>query len=140
MTVSTRPGAGSGAIGTSGAARRRNPVEQVITGIVNGVVVPVTGVIPALASSGILLLAFGALWVAFGAGLVLNEGGVDTVWHWIGSQNIIVQGIAWLLFLPVVAGLWVWESSWPLFARLVVVASLAGWNLLVFVPGGTPKG
>ncbi len=115
-------------------------MEQVISTVVNGVVVPVTGVIPVLASSGILLLVFGAMWLAIGAGLVLNQGGVDAAWQWIGSQHLLVQGIAWLLFLPVVAGLWVWESGWPLVARLVIVASLAGWNLLVFLPGGTPKG
>lgn len=114
-------------------------MEQVITSIVDGIVVPVTGVIPVLASSGVLFLAFGALWVLFGAGLVLNQGGIDAAWHWIGSQNILVQGLAWLLFLPVVAGLWVWETGWPLVARLVIVAGLAGWNLLVLLPASGPR-
>jgi hypothetical protein len=40
----------------------------------------------------------------------------------------------WLLFLPVVIGLWIWESTWPLVVRLVLVVSVAGWNLLVFLP------
>jgi hypothetical protein len=119
--------------------RRQNPMEQLINGVVNGVVVPVTGVIPVLASSGILLLAFAAMWLAFGLGIVANQGGVDAVWQWIGSQHVIVKGIAWLLFLPVVAGLWVWESGWPMAARIIVVAGLAGWNLLVLLPQNSPK-
>jgi hypothetical protein len=140
MAITVEPKAVSRSETGNDQGRRSGPVEQVISAVVDGVVVPVTGVIPVLASSGILLLAFGALWVVFGAGLVWNQGGVDAVWHWIGSQNLLVQGIAWLLFLPVVAGLWVWESGWPLAARLVVVAGLAGWNVLIFLPGGTPKG
>jgi hypothetical protein len=115
-------------------------VEQIITAVVDGIVVPVTGTIPWLVSSGVLLLVFGGLWVAFGAGIVLNQGGVDQVWHWIGSQHIVVQGIAWLLFLPVLAGLWVWETGWPLVARLVVVGGLAFWSILIFLPRSTPQG
>jgi hypothetical protein len=38
--------------------------------------------------------------------------------------------------LPVVIGLWVWESSWPLLVRLTVVIGVASWSLLVFLPKG----
>jgi hypothetical protein len=30
-------------------------------------------------------------------------------------------------------GLWVWDTTWPLVVRLVV-AGIAGWNLLIFLP------
>jgi ribose/xylose/arabinose/galactoside ABC-type transport system permease subunit len=119
--------------------RRQGLVEQVITGLVNGIVVPVTSVIPFLVTSGIMFVVFAALWVAFGAGLVLNQGGVDQAWEWIRSLPLIAQAVVWLLFLPVAAGLWIWESSWPLVVRLVLVAGLAGWNLLVFIPRSTPS-
>ena len=42
--------------------------------------------------------------------------------------------MVWLLFLPVVGGLWVWETTWPLFLRLVIVLGLGAWNILVFLP------
>jgi len=29
-------------------------------------------------------------------------------------------------------GLWIWETSWPFVLRVVLVAGLAGWNLLIF--------
>ncbi|MDH5244043.1 MAG: hypothetical protein OEX05_08930, partial [Chloroflexota bacterium] len=56
---------------------------------------------------------------------------------WIGGLPLIVQGVAWLLFLPVVGALWVWETSWPIVLRLVIVASLAGWSLMIFLPRPT---
>ena len=40
---------------------------------------------------------------------------------------------SWLL-LPVVAGLWVWETSWPFLVRLVLVGGLAFWNIVMFLP------
>jgi len=52
----------------------------------------------------------------------------------IRDLPLIVQAVAWLLFLPVMVGLWVWETTWPLIVRLLVVLGLAGWNLLVFLP------
>ena len=42
--------------------------------------------------------------------------------------------MVWVLFLPVMAGLWVWETTWPLAVRVLVIVSVAGWNLLVFLP------
>jgi len=38
----------------------------------------------------------------------------------------------WLLFLPVMIGLWIWETSWALILRVALIVSLAGWTLLVF--------
>jgi hypothetical protein len=34
----------------------------------------------------------------------------------------------------VVAGLWVWETTWPFIVRVVLVAGLAWWNLFMFLP------
>jgi hypothetical protein len=121
-------------IGPRGPEGSRSRMEQVISTVVDGIIVPVTGVIPVLLSSGILFLLFAALWVAFGAGLILNQGGLDAAWAWIGDLPLIVQGVAWLLFLPVVAALWAWETSWPLVVRLVLVVGLAGWSLMIFLP------
>jgi hypothetical protein len=47
---------------------------------------------------------------------------------------LILQAVVWLLFLPVMAGLWIWESTWPVAVRLLLVAGIAGWNLLIFLP------
>lgn len=134
MTASATSGTGPGSMEVTKTERRQGPVEQVITWLVDGIIVPVTGVIPVMASSGVLFLVFAALWLAMGAGIVWNQGGIDAAWQWIGSLPLVVQAVVWLLFLPVVAGVWVWETSWPYVVRLVLVGGLAGWNLLMFLP------
>lgn len=102
--------------------------------LINWVVLPVTRVIPFLVSSGILLVAFAALWVAFGAALVASPAALDDAWRTLVGLPLPIQGLAWLLLLPLPAGLWVWGTDWPLTVRLVLIAAIAGWNLLVFVP------
>jgi hypothetical protein len=81
-----------------------------------------------------VFLLFAALWVGFAAALIWSQGSLDQTWEWIRGQHIVVQGVVWLLFLPVVAGLWVWETSWPLIARLVLVAGLGFANVVAFFP------
>lgn len=87
-----------------------------------------------LAGTGVLFVAFAGLWVAFGAAVIWSQGSLDAAWQWIRGLPLLVQGLVWLLFLPVVIGLWIWETTWPLVVRLVLVAGVAGWNLLVFLP------
>ena len=113
-------------------------MDTVITTLVDGVLVPlldlIVAPIPYLASSGILLLAFAAAWVAFGAALVRDPSRIDRSWRRLRSLPLVVQALAWLLLLPVIAGAWVWRTSWPRLARLTLIGGLAGWNLLVFLP------
>lgn len=79
-------------------------------------------------------IVFAVLWAAFAIAVVWNQGSLDQTWEWIRSLPLLAQGVLWLLFLPVVAGLWVWEASWPLVVRLVVVGGLGFVNLYVFFP------
>ncbi len=113
-----------------GTDRRRNPMEQIIdtaaTGLGNGV--------GWLAESGALFVIFVVLWIAFGAGIVWSQGGLDEVWQTVNELPLVVRLGAWVLFLPVMAGLWIWETTWPLVVRLVLIGGVAGWNLLVFLP------
>ena len=113
-------------------------MNTLITTLVDGVLVPlvnaITAPLPFLASSGILLLVFGGLWVAFAAALVREPARIDAAWRRVRSMPIVVQALAWLLFLPLLAGVYVWRRTWPRVARLTLVGSLAGWNLLMFLP------
>jgi hypothetical protein len=101
-------------------------IETVATGLGNSVAW--------MAESGILFVVFALVWVVFAAGLIWSQGSVDQAWQSIRDLPLIVQVVVWVLFLPVMVGLWVWETSWPLVVRLLVVISIAGWNLLVFLP------
>ena len=83
------------------------------------------------------VLAFGVfavLWLAFGYAIVASQGSLDDAWRWIRELPLAGQLVVGLLTLPVTVGLWVWETSWPLIVRLVVVAGLGTWNLAVFFP------
>jgi hypothetical protein len=105
-------------------------IETLASGIGNG--------IGFLAETGILFVVFAAMWLAFGIGLVWGQGSLDTAWQTIRAMPLVAQLVLWVLFLPVMAGLWVWETTWPLVLRLVVVVGLAGWNLIIFLPKALP--
>jgi hypothetical protein len=74
------------------------------------------------------------LWVAFAAALIFNHGALDTVWHWLLGLPLILKVILWVLFLPVMVGLWIWESDWALWLRLLLVIVIAVGNLAAFSP------
>ena len=106
--------------------RRRTVIDTIATGLGNG--------IGWMAERGILFALFAVLWIAFAGGLVLSQGSIDQAWTSIRGLPLIVQVVVWILFLPVMIGLWVWETSWPLVVRLVLVAGVAAWNLFMFLP------
>jgi hypothetical protein len=105
-------------------------MERLIESLANGV----GNAIGFAAETGILFVVFAALWLVFGAALIWSQGTLDAAWAWVRSLHILGQAALWLLFLPVMAGLWAWELSWPILVRLLLVGGLAGWNLLVFLP------
>jgi hypothetical protein len=113
-------------------------VDTLITALVEGVLVPlivvITAPVPFLVESGALLLVFGALWIALAVALVRQPSRVDAAWRRVRSWPLVVQGLVWLLFLPVLAAVWTWRRSWPRVARLALMGGLAGWNLLMFLP------
>ena len=63
-----------------------------------------------------------------------NPAALDEAWRSLAQLPLPLQAVVWLLFMPVMVGLWVWGSDWPVVLRLVLIAAIAGWNLLVFVP------
>lgn len=81
-----------------------------------------------------VFVVFAVLWIAFAAALVWSQGSLDQAWAWFRDLPLIAQGVVGLLLLPVVAGLWVWESAWPLTLRIGVVGGLAVVNLYLFFP------
>jgi hypothetical protein len=74
------------------------------------------------------------LWLGFAAALIFNQSLLDSVWTAFRGLPWIVQGVTWLLVLPVTAGLWIWESSWPLWLRLVLVIGLGWVTIYTFFP------
>lgn len=73
---------------------------------------------------------FVLLWVGFVVALAVNRGWMDELWHWAQALPVAQKIIVWLMFLPILVGLWIWESSWPVLGRLVGFAGIAAWTLL----------
>jgi hypothetical protein len=111
-------------------------MEQVIETVASGM----GNTVAFLAETGVLFAVFAVAWVAFGAALICSQGSLGATWQWVRGLPLIVQGIVWLLFLPVMFGLWVWETTWPLILRLVLIVGVAGWNLIVFLPRALQAG
>jgi hypothetical protein len=113
-----------------GHEQRKGGMEKMIETLASGL----GNSIGWLAENGVLFAIFAVIWLAFAASLVLSQGSLDQAWQTIRALPLVVQIVAWVLFLPVMAGLWIWETSWPIVVRAVLVLGVAGWNLLVFLP------
>ncbi len=76
------------------------------------------------------------LWLGFAAALIFNQVILDTVWQSLRGLPFIVQAVVWLFVLPVAAGLWIWETSWPLWLRLLLLLVIGlGWvTIYTFFP------
>jgi hypothetical protein len=131
MTLTAGPGFGHGSAADTGG-QRANRLERIINAIAAGA----SGAVVFVVTSGIAFVIFVALWIAFGAGLIWNQGSIDAAWQWMRDLPLLIEAVVWLLFLPVVLGLWVWETAWPLILRLALVAGLAGWSVMIFLPRG----
>ena len=76
------------------------------------------------------IVIFAMLWVGFASALVVNREWLDLLWNWVRALPSVVEIIVWVLFLPIMAGLWIWESSWPALVRLLALAGIVVWTLL----------
>ncbi len=74
------------------------------------------------------------LWLAFGVALVNNPGWIHAVWAHFRAYPFLVQVVIGVLVLPVLVGLWVWESSLAFSLRLILVAGLAFATIYIFFP------
>jgi hypothetical protein len=75
-----------------------------------------------------------ALWLAFGAPLVVGSGSLAGAWDRYRDWPLAVQGLVGLLLLPWAVATWIWQTGWPAGLRLVLDAGLAGATLYAFFP------
>ena len=81
-----------------------------------------------LSTYAIVIFAF--LWVGFAIALVVNRESLDLLWNWVRALPSVVEIFVWVFFLPIMAGLGIWESSWPPLVRLLAFAGIVVWTLL----------
>ena len=75
-------------------------------------------------------LIFVVLWVGFIIALIVNREWLGELWVWVGALPTVLRIIVWVLILPIMVGLWIWESDWSTFGRVVGLAGIVGWTLL----------
>ena len=80
-----------------------------------------------LSTYAIVILAM--LWVGFAVALVVDREWLDLLWNWVRGLPSVIEIIVWLVFLPITVGLWIWQSSWPTFVRLLAFAGMVVWTL-----------
>jgi hypothetical protein len=76
------------------------------------------------------LVVFAILWVGLAFTMIVNPALLDQIWNWVRALPLLQEIIAWVLFLPIMVGLWIRESSWPMIFRWLATAGLVGWTLL----------
>jgi len=74
------------------------------------------------------------LWLAFGAALLFNQTILDNIWQAFRAFPLIAQLGIGLLLLPVVVGLWIWQTPWPVWLRLILVLGLGIATVYTFFP------
>jgi hypothetical protein len=73
------------------------------------------------------------LWGAFIAVAFTSPDTLTDIWRWAGDLWWPFQIAVWILFLPWMIGLWVWQTDWSFAARMAVIAVLAvGWSAASF--------
>ena len=82
----------------------------------------------------IAFTVLGLLWLGFGAALLINPEILQAVWQAFRGWPWVAQAMITLLTLPVVLGLWLWQTSWPLWLRLILVIGMAWVTLYTFFP------
>jgi len=76
------------------------------------------------------VVIFAILWAGFAIALAVNREWLDLLWNWVRALPAVAEVIVWVLLLPIMAGLWIWESSWSALVRLLAFAVIVVWTLL----------
>ena len=62
-----------------------------------------------------------------------------SAWQAFAGWPLILQIAAWLLALPLVLGLWIWQMAWAVWLRVILVLGLAWVTVYLFFPRKTAK-
>ena len=76
------------------------------------------------------IVIFVLLWVGFAIALLVNQEWLDLLWNSVRGLPLVWEIIVWIVLLPAMVLLWIWQSSWPALLRALGFAGIAGWTLL----------
>lgn len=64
-------------------------------------------------------------WLVFGYVAYTMPDGMDAMWQWAREQSGALQILMWLLLLPWVIALWIWQLPWAQWMRVALIVGLA---------------
>ena len=70
-----------------------------------------------------VIVVAGWLWLAYVASA--TPSGLEAAWSWVQDQSSIMQTAMWLFLLPWIIALWIWQMSWAIWLRVVLIVGLA---------------
>ena len=80
--------------------------------------------------SSYAILTFAILWLGFAIALIVNPDWLDLLWNWVRALPSVLNILAWVFITPIMAALWIWESSWTVIVRLLAFSGIVGWAIL----------
>lgn len=72
------------------------------------------------------------LWFMVGLGVIFAPEAINAFWESVRELPWWLEGAIWLLTLPWMIGLWIWQSPWDLWLRFLLVVGVALANLVSF--------
>lgn len=74
------------------------------------------------------------LWVIFGAVLVVDPSRLLDLGQAVRDLPLVVEVVVWILFLPWMVGLWIWQLGWAAWLRVALIVAVAVGGAVVFYP------
>ena len=59
-------------------------------------------------------------WIAFAVLWSFDSSVLGSIFHWIQGIPLILEIIVWIVFLPWVFSLWIWQTSLALWLRVII--------------------
>jgi hypothetical protein len=75
---------------------------------------------------------FTILWLLFLVALVFDPSRLDAAWLWFRDLPLVAQIVGWIVLLPLVVGLAIWQAPWALWVRVTLIVLLAVVNIATF--------
>jgi len=72
---------------------------------------------------------FVLMWAGFAYALAVDPAVLDDAWAWFQGLQMPLAVVVWIVFLPLVVGLWIWESTWPPLVGLALGLGMLAWTL-----------
>ena len=79
-------------------------------------------------------LFFVAIWIGLGAYYLITLDATATIMNWVADQALIVQIGVWIVFLPVMVAVAIWESALDLWIRVTALAGCLFWTTYGLYP------